>query len=130
MPILIGFGALGHAPYSIMTTTFNSALADIADENELRHGHCEEGILYSTRTFFAKVDQALGTVIAGAVLTWIAFHKHTVPGQIPMSVLHGLIAAFVLSTIPGIVAAAFYSRLGVSRASYAATRAGFDAARA
>ena len=129
VPILIGFGVLGHAPYSIMTTTFNSALADIADENELRYGHREEGVLYSTRTFFAKVDQALGTALAGAVLTWIAFPKHAVPGQVPLPVLHGLIAAFVLSTIPGMIAAAFYSRLRVTRASFAATRAALDQGR-
>ncbi len=126
VPILIGFGALGHAPYSLMLTTFNSALADIADENELRYGHREEGVLYSTRTFFAKVDQALGTVLAGAVLTFIAFPKHAVPGHVPQPILDGLIAAFVLSAIPGVIAAICYSRLGVTRDTYAATRAALD----
>ncbi|GIT38910.1 MAG: hypothetical protein Ct9H300mP8_01060 [Gammaproteobacteria bacterium] len=37
-----------------------SAIADIADENALKHGVRQEGILYSARTFFAKLDNSLG----------------------------------------------------------------------
>jgi Na+/melibiose symporter-like transporter len=98
--ILILFSTLQHAPFSIMTTTVYSALADIADENELKYGLRQEGVLYSTRTFFARVDQALGTALAGWVLSIIAFPAKAVPGQVDQEVLMGLAAAFVLSTIP------------------------------
>ena len=122
LAILIGFSVLQHAPYSVMITTIYSALADIADENELKYGMRQEGILYSTRTFFARVDQALGTAVAGWVLTIIAFPTKAVPGQIDDKVLMGLAAAFVLSAVPGLIATIFYGMLRVTRITHDATR--------
>ncbi|MEO5733984.1 MAG: MFS transporter [Rubrivivax sp.] len=122
LAILIAFSLLQHAPYSLMTTTIYSALADIADENELRYGIRQEGTLYATRTFFSRVDQALGTALAGWVLAAIAFPAKAVPGQVPDAVLMGLAAAFVLSAVPGLVAAIFYGMLRVTRATHDATR--------
>ena len=106
-----------------MTTTIYSALADIADENELKFGMRQEGILYSTRTFFARVDQAMGTALAGWVLTVIAFPAKAVPGQVDQTVLMGLAVAFVLSTVPGLIAVIFYAMLRVTRRTHEATRA-------
>ena len=120
--ILIAFSILQHAPFSVMTTTIYSALADIADELELKYGMRQEGILYSTRTFFARVDQALGTALAGWVLTIIAFPAKAVPGQVDTKVLMGLAVAFVLSTIPGLIATIFYGMLRVTRSTHDATR--------
>ena len=121
--ILIAFSVLQHAPYSVMTTTIYSALADIADENELKFGMRQAGILYSTRTFFARVDQAMGTALAGWVLTVIAFPAKAVPGQVDQTVLMGLAVAFVLSTVPGLIAVIFYAMLRVTRRTHEATRA-------
>jgi Na+/melibiose symporter-like transporter len=128
--ILILFSTLQHAPFSIMTTTVYSALADIADENELKYGLRQEGVLYSTRTFFARVDQALGTAFAGWVLAYIAFPAKAVPGQVDQKVLMGLAAAFVLSTIPGLIASVFYGMLRVTRGTYDATQAALVVKRA
>lgn len=124
--ILIGFSILQHAPYSIMTTTVYSALADIADENEAKFGVRQEGILYAARTLFARVDQAIGTALAGWVLSLIAFPAKAVPGEVAQPVLLSLAAAFVLSTIPGLIAAIFYGMLRVTRETYDATRAVLD----
>lgn len=125
--ILVAFSVLQHAPYSVMTTTVYSALADIADENELRYGMRQEGILYSTRTFFGRVDQALGTAVSGWVLMWIAFPAHAKPGEVAPQVLGGLANAFILSTIPGLIAVVFYAMLRVTRESHDATRAALSA---
>ena len=84
-------------------------------------------MLYSTRTFFARVDQALGTALAGWVLTIIAFPAKAVPGAVDPAVLSSLALATVLSTIPGLFAAASYSFLRVTRATHDATRAALDA---
>ncbi len=124
--ILIGFSVLQHAPFSLMTTTVTSALADIADENELKHGVRQEGVLYATRTFFQRVDQALGTALAGWVLSTIAFPTNAKPGEVSQEVLHALAAAFALSAIPGLIAGVFYGMLRVTRASYDETRAALD----
>jgi Na+/melibiose symporter-like transporter len=124
--ILIAFSILQHAPYSLMTTTVTSALADIADENELRYGVRQEGVLYATRTFFQRVDQALGTALAGWVLSAIAFPTNAKPGDVSHEVLLALAAAFALSAIPGIIAGFFYAMLRVTRATYDDTRAALD----
>ena len=124
--IVMGFGALGHIAYSLMTTTVYSALADIADENELKYGIRQEGVLYSTRTFFARIDQALGTALAGWVLALIAFPAKAVPGAIDPQVLSNLALATILSTVPGLFAAATYVFLKVTRATHDATRAALD----
>ena len=122
LPILIAFALLQHLPYSLMTTTVLSAFADIADENELRFGARQQGILYSTQTFFSRIDQAVGAALAGWTLTLIAFPVHAVPGHVSRSALSGLAFAFILSTIPGLLTAFFYGRLRLTRATHAATR--------
>ena len=125
--ILIAFSVLQHAPYSVMTTTVYSALADIADENEAKYGLRQEGILYAARTLFARVDQAIGTALAGWVLTLIAFPEKAKPGAVPESILMLLAAAFVLSTIPGLIAGVFYGMVRVTRETYDRTRAALEA---
>jgi Na+/melibiose symporter-like transporter len=120
--ILIAFSTLQHAPYSLMNTTVTSALADIADENELKYGVRQEGVLYATRTFFQRVDQALGTALAGWVLSTIAFPTNAKPGEVSDAVLMALAAAFALSAIPGLIAGIFYGMLRVTRVTYEATR--------
>ena len=127
MWIVMGLGALGHMAYSLMTTTVYSALADIADENELKYGIRQEGVLYSTRTFFARIDQALGTALAGWVLAIIAFPAKAIPGEVDPGVLSNLALATILSTIPGLFAAASYAFLRVTRETHDATRSALDA---
>ncbi|MEE4200927.1 MFS transporter [Erythrobacter sp.] len=127
--ILIAFSVLQHAPYSVMTTTVYSALADIADENEVKYGLRQEGILYAARTLFARVDQAIGTALAGWVLTIIAFPDNARVGEVAEPVLMALAGAFVLSTIPGLVAAIFYGMLRVTKETYDTTRETLEARR-
>lgn len=124
--LLICFSLLQHLPYSLMTTTMYSMLADMGDENELRFGERQEGVLFSTQTFFARIDQAIGAALAGWSLSLIAFPKAAVPGHVAPDVLHGLALAFILSTLPGLVAAAFFARVRISRDSYSRTRAALD----
>jgi Na+/melibiose symporter-like transporter len=124
MPILIAFAALSYGAVSILSISVMSALADVADENELKHGVRQEGILYSTRALAAKLDQALGTALAGMVITLIAFPHKARPGGVAADVLHNL--AWwdgALAAIPGVIAAVCYGRYRINKASYEATRA-------
>ncbi len=120
--ILIAFGLLQHFPYCLIATTQYSALADITDENEVKYGVRQEGVFFSTQTFFARIDQAVGSALAGWVLSLLAFPAHAVPGHVPQPVLQGLALAFVVSTAPGLVGAVCASRLRLSAASHKATR--------
>lgn len=123
LPILIALSVFQYAPYSIVSTTIRSALADVADEVELRFGVRQEGLLFSARTFFQRIDTALGTALAGWVLALVAFPHKAVPGRIDAATLQGLAAAFILATIPGLVAAVVYSMLRVTRDTHATTQA-------
>ena len=121
--MLIALAVLHYAPYSIVSTTVRSALADIADEIELKFGVRQEGLLYAARTFFQRVDTALGTALAGWVLTLVAFPAKAVPGKVAQEALQGLAAAYLLATIPGVVAAIFYTMMRVTRDTHAVTQA-------
>ena len=61
--------------------------------------------------------------MAGFVLSIIAFPAKATPGEVPQSVLMALAVAFVLSTIPGLIAAIFYGMLRVTRVTHDATKA-------
>ena len=121
--ILIAFALLQHFPYSLITTTIYSVLADITDENELRFGVRQEGVFFSTQTFFARIDQAIGAALAGWTLTAIAFPTNAVPGHVPPVALAGLALAFIASTAPGLIAAWVTSRLRITAKSSALVRA-------
>lgn len=127
--LLIGFSLFQHVGYSLLTTTNRSALADIADENELSTGLRQEGILFAARTFFQRVDTALGTMLAGWTLVLINFPAKAVPGQVEQTALDGIGLAFLLTIIPGTVAAVLYCMTRVTRESYESTRAALEIAR-
>jgi Na+/melibiose symporter-like transporter len=124
LQILVAFSVLGYGAFSVLQISVMSALADVADENELRHGVRQEGVLYATRALAAKVDQAIGSAIAGFVLTLIAFPVKAKPGEVPEGVLFNLaLWDGVLAAIPGVLAVIFYARYRITRQSYEATKA-------
>ena len=131
VPILIVFSALSYGALSVLSISVMSALADVADENEARHGVRQEGVLYSTRTLFAKVDQAVGTALAGLVLTFIAFPEKAKPGQIAPDVLYNLaLWDGIIAGVPALLAALFYGRYRITKASYEKTRIAIAARKA
>ncbi len=129
--ILIAFSVVGYASASVLSITVMSALADIADENELKFGLRQEGVLYATRALAAKVDQAIGALLAGLVLAWIAFPAKAAPGKVAPEVLNNLaLWDGLLAAVPGLIAAAFYARYAITREKYEATKAEIAARRA
>ena len=121
---LIFFAVIQYGAMSVLSISVMSALADIADENELKHNLRQEGILYSTRALAAKVDQAIGSALAGFVLMLIAFPEKAQPGEVSPEVLHQLAMwEGWYATIPGLIAAYFYAKYGINKDSFEATRA-------
>ncbi len=128
LPILIAFAAAAYFALSLLSISTMSALADIADENELKHGVRQEGILYSTRLLAAKLDQAIGGVLAGLVITFIKFPEKAKPGMVDDEILFNLaLWDGALAAIPGVIAAFCYGRYRINHAAYAATRAALAA---
>jgi GPH family glycoside/pentoside/hexuronide:cation symporter len=130
LPTLVVISVVSYATGAILNISVMSALADVADENEVRFGVRQEGVLYSTRALFAKLDTAIGAALAGIVLTLIAFPEKAQPGEVDPGVLQNL-GLFLgpISMIPGVFAVLLYSRFSISSADHAATRAKIEAAR-
>jgi Na+/melibiose symporter-like transporter len=123
--ILIAFAAVQYGAISILQISVMSALADVADENELRFGVRQEGVLFATRTLAGKIEMAMGTFLATMVLVWIAFPKSAkTAADISPDVLWNLaLWDSVLAALPGLVAVVFYGLYGIDRKRYEATRA-------
>ena len=124
---IVGFGVLSAACGSILNISVMSALADVADENELRLGRRQEGVLYAARTFFAKVDNSLGHGVAALSLWLISFPDKAVPGRVSEDTLFwlGMIDS-PITIIPGLIAAAFYAQYRIDRKSSEDTQRQLD----
>jgi len=124
---LVTFSAASYGSGAILSISVLSALADVADENEVKFGLRQEGVLYSTRALFAKLDTAVGAALAGLVLTLIAFPERAKPGSVAPEIVHQL-ALFMgpISLIPGLIAVALYAQFSISKHDHAATRIRID----
>ena len=120
---IAAFGALGAISGSVLNISVMSALADIADENAVRYGARQEGILYSARMFFAKLDASLGHGVAAVALALIAFPDEAEPGKVAADTIWwlGMIDS-PLAIIPGVIAAVLYAQYRINRSGYEATR--------
>lgn len=131
LPILIAFAAFSYLSIAFLTISVTSALADVADENELKHGIRQEGVLYATRAFAGKLDQAVGSALAGFVVAFIAFPDRAKPGHVDEDVLFNLaLWDGAIAIVPGVIAAFCYSRYRINHKTYAATRAALAERRA
>lgn len=127
-PSILVFHALGSASMSILNISVMSALADVADENELIHGVRQEGLLYSARSFFSKADRAVGTFLAGVTLDLIMFPAGAKPGEVDEDVIFMLgIMDSPVTIIPALIAGAFYAGYRINHTKHAEIRSELDA---
>ena len=124
MPALMGF-YLGTASFGIiLLISAMSALADIADEQELMTQRRQEGIFYAARSFFAKASSGLGHLLAGIAIDVINFPVGMEPGLVPAETIFylGLVDG-PIAVIPGAIAVFFYLRYNLSRARHSEIQA-------
>ncbi len=119
LPCLLGFYLCQMTVSLLLLITAASALADIADEQELMTGRRQEGIFYSARSFFGKAASGLGHLLAGIGIDVIEFPVHADPGEIPKQTLFelGLIDG-PIGVIPAVLAIGFYVQFRLSRARH------------
>ncbi len=63
----------GGAAVGVLVVGIGSAMADIADENELLTGRRQEGVFFGASAFANKCSAALGSLLAGMILQWIGW---------------------------------------------------------
>lgn len=76
--------------FLIFDISWRSMIADLAERVELDTGRRNEGVISSTITFVSKCADALGTLIAGILLTLIAFPTETAVGDVPQNTINQL----------------------------------------
>lgn len=104
-------------------TAFNSAMADITDEHELRTGRRQEGVYFGALAFAGKCSSGIGHGLAGVGLDLIAFPARAELGSVAPEVVRNLGLLYG----PGLAVLAVISLLCFSR--YRLTRARFEALR-
>ena len=101
---------------AILTTTVYSAIGDVVDEQELSTGLRQEGIFYAVRTFFSKVANGLGHLLAGIAIDVIGFPSRAVVGEVAPQVLFELgIFEGVLAVVPVVGAIYFYGKYRIDK---------------
>lgn len=131
LPFLVVCSSIGWVGYGVLTIGVLSAMADVADENELRYGIRQEGVMYAMRNMFGKVDQAIGALLSGLIITWLAFPIGAKVGEVPRTALIGVtLSESVIAAIPGLCAIIPYLFYSISRASNTRTKAAIVARQA
>jgi Na+/melibiose symporter-like transporter len=122
--VVATFGAGGSV------TAFNSAMADIADEHELRTGRRQEGIYFGALAFAGKSSSGLGHGLAGIGLDVIAFPTNAVVGSVAPEVIFGLGVLYGPGlAVLAVIALACFWRYRLTRERFDAIRRELEARR-
>jgi len=73
--------------FLVFDICWRSMTADLTERTELETGRRNEGVISSSITFAAKCADALGTLIAGILLSLIAFPTETAVDDVPADVI-------------------------------------------
>ena len=105
--------------FLVFDICWRSMIADLTERIELETGRRNEGVICSAVTFATKCADALGTLIAGILLSLIAFPTKTTVGDVPPGIIAklGLIYGPVVFLI-WMGAILSISRYRISRSRY------------
>lgn len=131
LPLLIAFSTVTLCFGVMLFISAMSALADIADEQELDTHRRQEGIFYAARSFFAKASSGLGHLLAGIAIDVIEFPVGSEPGTVAADKVFNLgLVDGPIAVIPGAIAVFFYLKYNLSRSRHAEIQAELGARRA
>ncbi len=117
--IMLGVGFFETWLFLVFDVCWRSMTSDITEQTEIATGRRNEGVIVSTVTFTSKCSYALGTLVAGTLLSLIAFPTETAVGDVGPDII------FDLGLLYGPVVMAIYllacyaiSRYDISRAKF------------
>jgi Na+/melibiose symporter-like transporter len=85
--IMLAAGFFETCLFLVFDICWRSMISDLTEQTELETGRRNEGVISSAITFSAKCADALGTLIAGVLLSLIAFPTETVVGDVPPDIV-------------------------------------------
>ena len=104
---------------ALLTTSVYSAIGDVVDEQEIESGRRQEGVFYAVRTFFAKLSNGVGHLLAGIAVDLIGFPPNAEVGAVPPQVIFELgLVEGPLAALPVIGAIYFYGKYRIDRARH------------
>jgi GPH family glycoside/pentoside/hexuronide:cation symporter len=117
-------GTLSHFALASTMVTGRSMMADVTDEDELRHGRRREGIFFGASSFSGKAFFGIGSQIAGVIIDLVGLRPGALPDEVGHEVVRGLGLALGLSILLMMgLAAVVFSRYDLTRARHEAIRA-------
>jgi len=122
--IMFGLGFFEALLFLVFDVCWRSMTADVTEQAQLATGRRNEGVISSTMTFSAKCSDALGTLIGGILLAFIAWPTETAVGDVPADTLFNLGLIYGPLVLMFFLAAAYAtSRYDISRADHSASLA-------
>jgi Na+/melibiose symporter-like transporter len=123
LPMLVTTWTMGRIADQISGIMHSSMVADVVDESEVKTGIRQEGVFFSALSFSGKAVSAFGTMIGGAILSYVDFPVGAVLEDVPAETIFnmGLINGPILHLfyfIPLII----YTRYGLTRKRHAEVR--------
>jgi Na+/melibiose symporter-like transporter len=116
LPVLMVFYLTSLSFGVMLLISAMSALADIADEHELKTSRRQEGIFYAARSFFAKASSGLGHLLAGIAIDVIDFPVGAEPGTVDAETIFKLgLVDGPIAVVPGAIAVIFYLKYNLTR---------------
>jgi len=123
LPMLVTTWTMGQIANQISGIMHSSMIADVVDENEVLTGKRQEGVFFSALSFSGKAVSALGTMIGGAILSYVDFPVGATVDNVPAETIFnmGMINGPILHLfyfVPLII----YTRYGLTRVRHAEVR--------
>jgi glycoside/pentoside/hexuronide:cation symporter, GPH family len=123
LPLIVTTWTMGQIANQISGIMHSSMIADVVDENELTTGTRQEGVFFSALSFSGKAVSALGTMIGGAILSFVDFPVGATVEEVPADIIFnmGIINGPILHLfffIPLII----YTRYNLSRVQHLKVR--------
>lgn len=115
--LILCFGVFGYyGGLAILNASVYSAIGDVVDEHELETGRRNEGVFYAVRTFFAKLSNALGHLLAGIAIDLIGFPSNAKVGEVDSQVIFELgVFEGLIATLPALGAIYFYGKYKIDK---------------
>ncbi len=119
VPVLFVIGAVYGAMIAMSLINTSSMLADVVEDSAVETGRHSAGTFFAASSFMQQCATALGTAIAGIVLTLSAFPVKANPNTVDPAAVASLIAYYVPTTfLLWIVGAAILSFYPIDQARH------------
>jgi len=120
-PLVVSINVIDLALIIAVQTVSYSMIADLVESNQLKTGRRTEGVYYAAMTFTRKTTQGIGVLVAGMILSFIAFPEGAAPTDVDPETLWwlgALYAPLLLALYMG--GLAFIARYKIDKAQHEA----------